>query len=92
MSEPIREEIAAKKARQRAPREILAGFEPLQTCPKELHHRWEKRVALAHCQPMWAIKLHCRSCVAWHRPEAGRCEIRGCALWALSQSIFGRGS
>ena len=90
MAEPVREEIEARKAPQRAPREIAAGFEPLQTCPRELRQRWERRAAAARTQPMKAIELKCLDCAAWDRPEAARCGIRGCPLWALSRRIFGR--
>ena len=89
MAEPVCQKIDARKAPQRLPREIPTGFEPLQTCPKELRQRWQRRAASAHTQPMRAIELKCLDCAAWYRPEAARCEIRGCALWAFNRRIFG---
>ena len=89
MAESVRKEIGARKAPHRAPREVAAGFEPLQTCPKEQRLRWERRAAVAHSQPMRAIELKCMDCVAWYRPEAIRCEIQGCPLWAFNRRIFG---
>lgn len=89
LAEPFREEIPAGKATQRLPRAIPAEFEPLQTCPKELRQRWQRRAAVADTQPMRAIELKCLDCAAWYRPEAARCEIRGCALWAFNRRIFG---
>jgi len=89
LSEPIRKEIGARKAPQRALRETAVGFEPLKTCPKELRSRWERRAAVADTQPMRAIELKCLDCAAWERPEAVRCEISGCSLWAFNRRIFG---
>ena len=89
MAEPHRKEIGARKATQRIPRGIPAGFEPLLTCPKDKRRRWERRAAVADTQPMRAIELKCLDCCAWSRPEAARCETRGCALWALNRRIFG---
>lgn len=84
-------EIEPRKATQRTPRAIPAGFDPLETCPEDRRHRWEKRALVAHAQPMKAIELKCLECCAWERPEAARCEIRGCALWAFNQRLFGGG-
>ncbi len=77
---------------QHAPREAPAGFEPLRTCPEKLRPRWERRAAVAHAQPMKAVELKCLECCCWSRPEAARCHIRGCPLWALNRRIFGRAS
>ncbi len=78
-----------RKAPQHAPREAPAGFEPRQTCPEKLRPRWERRAAVAHAQPMKAIELKCLECCCWSRPEAARCRIPGCPLWALNRRIFG---
>jgi hypothetical protein len=82
-------EILPRKPTQRAPRQAAAGFEPLQTCPRELRNRWERRASVAQSQPMRAIELKCLECCAWERSEAARCEIPGCPLWALNRRIFG---
>lgn len=37
-----------------------------------------------------AIKLKCLDCVCWDAAEAKACEIRTCALWAVSSKIFKR--
>jgi hypothetical protein len=46
--------------------------------------------ALATEQPLKAIELKCLECCAWSRPEASRCEITGCPLWAMNWRLFGR--
>ena len=89
MPESVRKEIEARNAPQRSPREAAAKFEPLQTCPKKERPRWERRAAVADTQPMRAIELKCLDCSSWSRPEAVRCEIRRCALWAFNRRIFG---
>ena len=66
------------------------GFAPRGGIQKELGARYEKDAALAHRQPMKAIKLKCLDCCAWDYAEAQQCEIRSCPLWALNLRIFGR--
>ena len=89
MPEPSRKEIGARKAPQPASQAAEAGFEPLRTCPKEQRGRWERRAAVAHSQPMRAIELKCLDCAAWYRPEAARCDVTSCPLWAFNRRIFG---
>ncbi len=67
----------------------LHGFAPRATATKEVRDRYEKTAALAHQQPMKAIKLKCLDCVCWDYAEAKRCEINTCALWAMNRRIFG---
>lgn len=88
-SDTSQEEIEAREATHRAPREPPAGFEPLRTCPKDQRGRWERRASRAHDWPMSAITLKCLDCGAWYYAEAKRCEIQGCPLWAFNRRIFG---
>ncbi len=64
------------------------GFAPRATETKRDRDRYEKTAALAHQQPMKAIKLKCLDCCGWEYEEAKRCEIRTCPLWALNRRIF----
>lgn len=60
--------------------------EILATCPPEKRDRFEKRANRLANRPQMktnAIKLKCLECCAWQSAEVRRCEIRGCALWAL---------
>ncbi len=66
-----------------------AGFEPLATCPKAKRGRYGARAARAHVGFRAAVELKCLDCVSWDRPEAVRCQIRSCQLWAANRSIFG---
>jgi hypothetical protein len=66
-----------------------ARFEPLATCPKTKRGRYAARAARAHVGFRAAVELKCLDCVSWERPEATRCQIRTCALWAANRSIFG---
>ncbi len=66
-----------------------AGFEPLATCPKSKRTRYGARGARAHVGFRAAVELKCLDCVSWDRPEATRCQIRKCPLWAANRSIFG---
>ena len=66
-----------------------AGFDPLKTCPSEKRARYAARAARAHVGYRAAVELMCLSCVAWDRPEATRCQIKGCPLYALNRALFG---
>lgn len=58
--------------------------------PEQKRGRWTRLASLAATQPRAAIELKCLDCAAWYRPEAARCEITGCPLWALSRKIFAK--
>lgn len=66
------------------------GFDPLGMAPPKAAKRYEKAAAVAHTQPMKAIKLMCLSCVCWDFGESKRCQIQTCPLWALNRQIFGK--
>ena len=68
------------------------GFDPLGMAPPAEADRYRKLGDRAHQAPMVAIKAKCLECCAWSYPEAARCEIRTCPLWALNRWIFARGS
>ena len=64
-------------------------FQPLAMCPEDARSRFERRARLAGEQSMRAaIELKCIDCCGWSRPEAARCEIRTCPLWAMNQRVF----
>ncbi len=87
-SRPSLNEIDSSNAPQEAPGEAEAGFSPLATCPPAARTRFERRAHLAVDQPMRAIELKCLECCGWSRPEATRCEIRGCPLWLMNRRVF----
>ena len=70
----------------------LEGFNPVALMPKDVPagkaERWRK-MAKRCGQSRPAIELKCLDCCGWERPEAKRCQIRTCALWALNQRVFG---
>ncbi len=64
-------------------------FQPLAMCPEDARSRFERRARLAGDQSMRAaIELKCIDCCGWSRPEAARCEIRTCPLWATNRRVF----
>jgi hypothetical protein len=95
LSEPIRKEIEAPGRGKPGDTGSESEFQPLQTMPADVpkaHRRyWEKLAAEATTSYRAAVTLKCLDCCAWYRPEAARCEISGCPLWALNRRIFGRG-
>lgn len=65
---------------------LRAGYDPLGTCPPERRRNYEKMAARATSGSFPAIlRLKCLECCAWDASEVGRCEIRGCALWAKNR-------
>ena len=52
--------------------------------------RWKRLADLAATRSRAAIELKRLDCCAWERPEAVRCEIHACALFALSSKVFHR--
>ncbi len=87
-SRPSLNEIESSNAPQETPEAAEAGFEPLATCPPAARTRFNRRGRLAADQPMRAIELKCLDCCGWSRPEATRCEIRGCPLWLMNRRVF----
>ncbi len=87
-SRPSLNEIESSSALQEAPEAAEAEFQPLATCPPVARTRFERRARLAADQPMRAIELKCLECCGWSRPEATRCEIRGCPLWLMNRRVF----
>ena len=66
-------------------------FRPLAMCPEDARSRFERRARLAGDRSMRAaIELKCIDCCGWSRPEAARCEIRTCPLYAMNRRIFGK--
>ena len=94
MSESVREEIEACGQDKPGGTSTGAEFQPLATMPADVpkaHRRyWEKLATQATTSYRAAVTLRCLDCCAWDRPEAVRCEITGCPLWALNRRIFGR--
>jgi hypothetical protein len=88
-SEPSPNEIDPETAPQETPGGAEAGFDPLSTCPPDLQPRFERRARLAKDQPLRAIELKCIDCSGWSRPEAARCEIASCPLYAMNRRLFG---
>ena len=89
---PSSGEIESRDALQEAPSAAEAAFEPLATCPPAAQGRYDRRAGLAADQPMRAIEVKCVECCGWSRPEAARCDIRSCPLWAMNRRIFKRRS
>jgi hypothetical protein len=81
--------IEAQSCLEKAPELAPSGFDPLGTCPERMRRRYARRSTLAHRHPTKAIELSCTACCGWSRPEAARCEIRSCPLWAINRRIFG---
>lgn len=67
---------------------LAMRFDPLQTAPGKRRPRWDTLAVKAPTQYRAAVELKCLECCAWQRPEAARCEIVGCPLWALNRRIF----
>ena len=70
--------------------EAIRGYDPLRFCPTEQRARHAARARAATTSPKNALMLRCLDCCAWDRREVKRCEIRTCALFALSVRYFGR--
>lgn len=85
------EQNLPRSGTQEAPEPPEIEFDPLGTCPTELRERYQRRADLAEKHPMKAIELKCIECCGWDRPEAARCELSDCPLWALNRRLFGRG-
>lgn len=67
------------------------GFDPLQTCPRELRPKFERLAEKAAAGSLAAMaKLKCVECSGWSTREARRCEIRGCALWLRAGDVIKR--
>ena len=58
------------------------SYDPLETCPTDLRHRYEGMAKRAPRELAVAVRLKCLECAAWQPAEVPRCEITGCALWA----------
>ena len=93
MSEAILTKIEASGGDKPDDTGSESTFQPLRTMPADVpkaHRRfWEKLAAQAETSYRAAVTLKCLDCVAWDRPEAVRCEISGCPLWAFNRRIFG---
>lgn len=89
-----RVEIESQKGLERTSVAREGGFRPLATCPSSVpptkRRRWEALGRQAGKRYRAAVELKCLECCAWSRPEARRCEIQSCALWAISARIFKR--
>lgn len=60
--------------------------EILATCPPAKRDSFvttARRVVNGPRQRQAAIRIKCLECCCWQKAEVTRCEIRGCALWAL---------
>ena len=82
-------EVDARSAPQGPPGPAESRFDPLRFCPAKARARFERRARLSADHPLRAIELKCLDCCGWDRPEAKRCEITSCPLWAMNQRIFG---
>jgi len=60
--------------------------------PRRWKSHWLKLAGRAATSYRAAVELKCLDCCAWERTEARSCEIRGCALWAVSGRIFASSS
>ncbi len=89
--EDLEEEIGTGNTRIGPSSDNESRFSPLATCPKESVERFRRRAELAATSQRAAIELKCLECCAWGRPEAKRCRIVACPLWAISGRIFRRG-
>jgi hypothetical protein len=83
-------EIASEKARIEPSSDTESNFSPLATCPEQSVDRFRRRGDLAVTSYRAAVELKCLECCAWERPEAQRCAMNSCPLWALSERIFHR--
>jgi hypothetical protein len=83
--------VSARGAEGLEQSEELA-FQPLALLPPDVPQRWkahyQKLAARSAGSYRAAVTLKCLECVAWYRPEAARCEIATCPLWALNRRIF----
>ena len=89
--EDLGEEIGTGSTRIGPSSDNEGGFSPLATCPKQSDERFRRRGELAATSYRAAVELKCLECCAWDRPEAKRCRILSCPLWAISGRIFRRG-
>lgn len=72
----------------------MSKFNPLELMPEDLAATWkrsaENRAKVADRQPKAAIMLKCLDCCAWQPAEIRKCELSGCALWALRARYLGQ--
>jgi len=84
MPEPSEVEIVSRTPHN-------AGFSPAGLIPEGSREHWYRLAARAHQSYRAAVELKCLDCCGWDRPEAKRCAIVTCALWAMNRRIFGPG-
>ena len=86
-------EIVPSRREKPAEMHLRSGFQPLSNLPENAPLRWRKHwlklAGQATTSYRAAVELKCLDCCSWQRTEARSCEIRGCPLWAVSQTIFG---